>query len=300
VEAIVAHHFDLDAKEVLLTNGVDEAIHLLCETFLEDEDEVLIPVPTFAMYEVFAAATGAEIRKIPAEPRFEFPTRVLLKHISQRTRLVAIANPNNPTGAVARTEDLIALAEAAPNAAFLVDEAYYEFYGNSLFKKWRESPNLFVARTFSKAYGLAGLRAGILTGAADSLAQVRRVASPYSVNNVALACLPEALADTEFVEDYSTEICAQRERLQTQLTSWGIRFWPSQANFVLFEIGEAHARFVESMRARGILVRDRSRDPGCGGCVRATLGLRHQTDKLIEAMGEVLAELRLTAREVTP
>jgi histidinol-phosphate aminotransferase len=298
VEAVVASHFNLRPDEVLLTNGVDEAIHLLCETFLEPGNEVLIPVPTFAMYEVFAAATGASIKKIPAKSGFHFPMQDLLQQISLRTKFIAIANPNNPTGGVVLPDALLTLAEAAPHAAILVDEAYYEFYGSTLLGAFRDQPNLFVARTFSKAYGLAGLRAGILAAAPDALAHVRRAASPYSVNNVALACVPEALADRQFVENYTSEICAQRDRLQIQLANWGIRFWPSHANFVLFEVGEAHTRFVEAMRARGVLVRDRSGDPGCNGCVRATLGSRPQTDLLIAAMSEVFAELGLTPREI--
>jgi histidinol-phosphate aminotransferase len=297
IEAVIAEHLRLQPAEVLLTNGVDEAIHLLCETFLEPDDEVLIPVPTFAMYEIFAATTGASILKISCDNDFCFPIDRLLLQVSARTKLIAIANPNNPTGAVADPEDILALAEAAPHAAILIDEAYFDFYGTTLFNSWNNYPNLFVARTFSKAYGLAGLRAGFLTGAPEALASVRRVASPYSVNSVALACLPEAVADKRFVENYASEVCAQRERLQMQLTIWGIRFWPSQANFVLFHVGEKHAQFVAAMRARGILVRDRSRDPGCDGCVRATLGLRTQTDLLIAAMAEVFAELKLISPE---
>jgi len=297
VEGAVAEHFQLQPSELLLTNGVDDAIHLLCETFLEPDHQVLIPAPTFAMYEIFAAATGASVVSISTDAEFSFPLERLLLQLTARTRLIAIANPNNPTGAVAAPEELLAIAEAAPHAALLVDEAYYDFYGSTLFHAWNDYPNLFVARTFSKAYGLAGLRAGILTGAPEALASVRRVASPYSVNSVALACLPEAVADRFFVENYASEICAQRERLQMQLATWGVRFWPSQANFVLFEVGEKHARFVDAMRARGILVRDRSRDPGCGGCVRVTLGLRPQTDLLLAAMTEVFAELQLISRE---
>lgn len=298
VEAIIASHLHLRREEVLLTNGIDEAIHLLCETYLEPGDEVLLPVPTFAMYEVFAAATGASIKKIPATSGFQFPTEDLLDQISLRTRLIAIANPNNPTGAIAPSEALLTLAKAAPQAAFLVDEAYYEFYGSTLLGTWREQPNFFIARTFSKAYGLAGLRAGILAASPETLAPVRRVASPYSVNNVALACLPEALADQQFVESYASEVCAERDRVQMQLATWGIRFWPSHANFVLFEVGESHSHFVEAMRANGILVRDRSRDPGCYGWVRATLGLRRQTEILIASMREVFAEMKLIPPEV--
>jgi histidinol-phosphate aminotransferase len=299
-EATVAGHFNLQPEEVLLTNGIDEAIHLLCETFLEPGDEVLIPVPTFAMYELFAAATGARIKKVLAQPDFQFPMQDLLNQISLRTKLIAIANPNNPTGAVAPPDALLTLAEAAPQAAFLVDEAYFEFYGSSLLGAWRDQPNIFVTRTFSKAYGLAGLRIGILAGTPTALAHVRRVASPYSVNNVALACLPDALTDTVFVNNYASEVCAQRDRLQMQLATWGIRNWPSQANFVLFEVGQDQARFVHGLRTRGILVRDRSRDPGCDGCVRVTLGVAAQTDLLVRAMGEVFAELGRISRESLP
>jgi len=298
VERLLADHLQLQPDEVLLTNGVDEAIHLLCETYLDPDSEVLIPVPTFAMYEVFAAATGATIRKVPYLSDFRFPAEQLLEEVTARTRLIAVANPNNPTGSVVSPGILVQLAQQAPQAAVLVDEAYFEFYGESLIGASKEIPNLFVARTFSKAYGLAGLRAGILVGNESSMRDVRRVASPYSVNNIALACLPVAIADQEYVQAYAREVREQRSRLQSQLADWGLRYWSSQANFVLFEIGPAHRAFVATMRDRGILVRDRSSDPGCDGCVRITVGLRAQTDRLIETMHDVLTELSLTRERI--
>ena len=155
--------------ELLLTNGVDEAIHLLCETFLEPGDEALIVVPTFAMYEISAAATGARVITVPAGIDFQFPTSELLSQFTPRTRLIAVANPNNPTGSVAEPASLLEIARRAPQAAILVDEAYFEFYGKTLLGQWRSVPNLFVARTFSKAYGLAGLRIGVLTGNAEHI-----------------------------------------------------------------------------------------------------------------------------------
>src|SRR5580658_10335615 len=173
IEAVVADFLGINRKELLLTNGVDEAIHLLCETFLQPDDEALIVVPTFAMYEIFAAATGARVITVPAGADFQFPTADLLSQVTPRTRLIAIANPNNPTGIVAEPNTLLEIASRAPQAAILVDEAYFEFYGNTLLGQCHNAPNLFVARTFSKAYGLAGLRVGVLTGNVTHVSMVR-------------------------------------------------------------------------------------------------------------------------------
>jgi histidinol-phosphate aminotransferase len=148
-----------------------------------------------------------------------------------------------------------------------------------------------VARTFSKAYGLAGLRIGLLTGNAEHIPLVSRVSSPYNVNGVALACLPAALGDQDYVRQYVSQVRSGRDELQQELGRWGIRYWPSQANFVLSTFGPLKAAFIQSMRARGILVRDRSRDYGCGGSVRITLGTTEQTARLLRALRETLAEI---------
>lgn len=294
VEAVVAGHFGVEPRELLLTNGVDEAIHLLCETFLEPGDEVLIVVPTFAMYEISAAATGAQVIAVPAGENFCFPTSGLLARVTPRTRLIAVANPNNPTGAVAEPADLLEIARQAPHAAILVDEAYFEFYGQTVLRQFRSLPNLFVARTFSKAYGMAGFRIGTLVGAATHMAMVRRVSSPYNVNGVALACLPTALADDNYIQQYVEQVREGRARLQEEFHNCGIPFWPSEANFVLARFGALKAAFIQGMRARGILVRDRSRDYGCEGCVRITIGTAEHTSGLLAALRQVLEEIGAT------
>jgi len=299
VESVVARHLDIDAEEVLLTNGVDEGLHLLCETYLDPDDEVLIPAPTFAMYELFAAATGAKVIRVPTGPDFAFPLQQLQALASPRTRMIAIANPNNPTGAFVELGALIEVARSMPSTVILVDEAYFEFCGETMLPSWRKFPNLFVARTFSKAYGLAGLRVGALLGHRASLAAVRRVASPYGVNAVALACVPAALGDQQFVCEYAEQVRSGRLLLQNQLEEWNIRFWKSRANFVLVFIGSMHSQFVQEMRVRGILVRDRSRDVGCEGCVRITIGTVDQTSQLISVLGEVLASLELLKPELS-
>jgi histidinol-phosphate aminotransferase len=286
----VAEFLGIAAPELLLTNGVDEAIHLLCETYLEAGDEALIVVPTYSMYRIYALAAGAKLIPVAAGKDFLFPTDDVCRNVSPRTRLIAIANPNNPTGTVAPREDLLRIARSAPNAAVLVDEAYFEFYGQSMLAARNEFANLFVARTFSKAYGLAGLRVGVLVGTAEQMRAVRLVSSPYNVNAVALACLPEALGDQAYIERYTGEIRESRTRLEQAFESLGIQFWPSQANFVLARVGAATS-FVEYMRRRGILVRDRSTDHGCEGCVRITLGPREHADRLLTALQETSDEL---------
>jgi histidinol-phosphate aminotransferase len=292
VEAAVAGWLRLSPNELLLTNGVDEAIHLLCETFLEPGTEALMAVPTFSMYEIYAAATGARVRTVQADADFRFPLERIRQSITPSTRLIAVANPNNPTGTVVERESLLALAAAAPAAAVLVDEAYFDFYGATLVGEIARVPNLFIARTFSKAYGMAGLRAGVLAGPESQIAFVQRVASPYNVNAAALACLPEAIADTAYVADYVAAAQRNRARLEAELGALGLRYWKSAANFVLLHIGSSHDPFVRKMRQRGILVRDRDRDPGCAGCVRITVGSDAETEPLFDALRETVSELR--------
>jgi histidinol-phosphate aminotransferase len=292
-ERLIAQHLALDASQVLLTNGVDEALHLIAETYLEPEDEVIISVPTFAMYEIYARATGARVIAIPAGEGFRFPVEAVLAAINPTTKMIAVANPNNPTGVVVTNRDLVRIAEAAPGAALVVDEAYHEFYGQTMLGELPRLPNLIVSRTFSKAFGMAGLRVGVIAARAEQTAMIRRVSSPYNVNAAALAALPVALADKEYVSLYIEQVRTGRMQLQELLRELEIEFWPSEANFVLARFGTAREAFVRGMRQRGVLVRDRNSDPGCGGCVRMSLGIDEHNQRLFAAVREVVGEIRV-------
>ncbi len=297
VEAIVAENLGLRPEQVVLTNGVDEAIHVLFETFLEAGDEVLMPVPTYTMYEVYASATDAQVVTVQAADDLQFPFERLLAAITPRKKVIAIANPNSPSGSVATREQLLELARRAPQAVLLVDEAYFHFFGETVMDLVGTLPNLVVARTFSKAYGLAGLRLGLLAGPADLMRWVRRVLSPYSVNSLALACLPPALEDTVYLDWYVGEVLAARADFEAALDAAEVRRWPSRANFVLVEIGAQHAKFVQLMRDAGVLVRDRSSDPGCDGRVRITIGTRGQMRQTVMALNNAIATLRAESRK---
>lgn len=299
VERIAAAHFGLQETQVLLTNGVDEAIHLVCAAFLEEDDEAMVSTPTFFMYEVSAGMMTARVKKVQADASLEFPYERFLAAITPRTKLIMVASPNNPTGAVVSREQLLAICAAAPQAVVMVDEAYYHFFGESVMADVGKVPNLMVARTFSKAYGLANLRIGMLAGSAELMKYVRKVSSPYNVNGVALDCLPVALADEAYVAWYASQVRAGLMRMMDGLRALGVDFFPSHANFVLMKIGTKHAELVKAMRARGVLLRDRSTDPGCDGYVRITVGVEEHVTQGLAALKESLKEIGWVPEQVS-
>ena len=294
VETLVAEHLNLKPSQVLLTNGVDEAIHILCQTYLGPGDEMLLPVPTYSMYAVYASATDAQLVEVPAGTGFRFPLDSLLARINPATKLIAIANPNSPTGQVVSRAAILKLVEAAPHAIVLIDEAYFHFYGHTVLDLIGRASNVIVTRTFSKAYGLAGLRLGVVAGSDEVMHWLRRVISPYSVNSLALACLPAALDDHHYVQNYVNEVLLARAEFAGALEEMGVPFWPSEANFILACIGPLHADFCRAMRNHGILVRDRSADPGCDGCVRITIGTRDQMQRAAHLIAGALREIEWT------
>jgi histidinol-phosphate aminotransferase len=243
------------------------------------------------MYQIYGSCTDAAVKTVPSAEDFAFPLEPLLAGITPQTRLIAIASPNSPTGTVASRQQILEVLHRAPHAVVLVDEAYYHFCGQTVLDLVGQVPNLIVARTFSKAYGLAGLRLGMLAGPAGMQQWLRTVISPYSVNSLALACLPAALDDEAYLEWYVEEVKAARTEMVESLRGLGVPQWPTQANFVLVKIGALHAEFVQAMHRRGVLTRDRSKDQGCDGCVRMTVGTRDQMRLAVTAMTEALSEI---------
>ena len=297
VEKIVAAKLGLQDDEVLLTNGVDEGIHLMACAFLEHGDEAVIWTPSFFMYDVSVMMMTPGLVKVQSDDSLEFPLERFLAAITKKTKLIIVASPNNPTGSTVSRENLLKVAQAAPHAVLMVDEAYFHFHGETTMGDAGKIPNLIVARTFSKAYGLANLRVGLLAGDARLIGFLKKVSSPYNVNGVALAVLPEALADDAYLQWYVEQIQAGRERIFAALKELGVRSWPSAANFVLMDIGAKHKELCDVMRSKGVLLRDRSTDPGCDGYVRITVGVGEQVTRGLEALRESLKEIGWTPRE---
>lgn len=287
-EMMVSRLLGRPPSQVLLTNGADEAIDLLCRAYLEPDDEFIVITPAFPMYEIFGRAAGGKVVKIASGPDFNFPLDGVLAAITPRTRLIVVTNPNNPTGAVTGDQHILQVCRAASDAAVLVDEAYFEFYGQTMLGVIGTLPNLFITRTFSKAYGLAGMRLGVLVGASEHIGAIRRMTSPFNINAVGVAVLEDALRDQKFVNDYVAQIRSTREWFREQVEGLGFKCWPSHANFLLVSLGEQKDAILKQMRTWGISLRDR---PDCEGCVRITIGKQQEMEVVVLALKQAQTNL---------
>jgi histidinol-phosphate aminotransferase len=286
VRPALADFFHVEPDQLLLTNGTDEAIQVLINTYIDDGGEVVLLHPSYAMYRFYAEVAGAAIREIDYRPgNLEFPLEELLAAITAETRAVLIANPNNPTGTAVPLAGIEKILKRARKAAVLIDEAYYEFCGITALSLIADHPNLFISRTFSKIYGMAAMRMGCLFSQAGNVAFLHKAQSPYSVNALAALAAQEAVRDTAYVENYVTEALAARELLCVGLEKLGIEYVPSQANFVLMRIGKRAVEIRDRLREKRVLVRDRSYE--IAGCVRVTVGTREQTRRFLDALQEI-------------
>ncbi len=283
--ARTAAFFGVGEDQMTFCDGTDEGIHILIQTYVEPGDEVVMPWPAYPMLRFYAQVAGADPVLVPyRDPDLAFPLEELLAAIGPKTRAVLVANPNNPTGGAIGLSDIERILDRAAGAAVLIDEAYFEFYGVTALELLPRYPNLFVSRTFSKTYGLAGLRVGCLFSQAQNMAAVRKGQSPYSVNILAATCVAAALEDQEYIQSYVAEVLAARDELLAVLRRLELHYWPTEANFVLAHVGERAGALCEALAARGVRVRDRSKEKA--GTVRFTVGTREQTARLIAALEE--------------
>jgi histidinol-phosphate aminotransferase len=285
----------LGVREALLvlTNGLDEG--LLAATVgafsgtrtTDAPPEAIVPAPAFEMYSVFVRAAGGRVVPVSPKPQFVFPIQEICDAINDRTRLIFLTNPNNPTGQLIPRHAIREIARGVPSSVTIVlDEAYYDFCGETFLPELSAHPNVIIGRTFAKAHGLAGLRAGCLIGEPARLASIRDVVPPYSLSVFAVAGWRAALRDREYLDWYRTQVTESRELLYRACDRLGLPYWKSAANFVLINVERAGEpeEIVHAFANRGILIRDRSRDPGCRGCIRITAGLVRHTEIAIEAL----------------
>jgi histidinol-phosphate aminotransferase len=293
--ASCAARLGVAADRVVLTNGLDDGILALSVAALRGSPsgsplEAIVIVPAFDMYASCADALGARVVEVPLADDFSFPGDAVRQAIGPRTRLIWLTNPHNPTGQVIPRDEIARIALAAPHATVVVDEAYADFSGETLLDgdaldRFR---NIVVGRTFAKAYGLAALRAGALVAHPDTLAPIRRIVLPYSVNACAALALPAAFGDTAYFTWYLDQVRESKALLYTAFERLGVGYWPSAANFVLARIDGDAARVIAALAARGVYVRDKTRDRGCAGCLRVTAGIVDDTRAFIAALEEVL------------
>jgi histidinol-phosphate aminotransferase len=282
----LATYFGVRPSEMLLTNGVDDALRLLMEVFIQPGDAVLIPEPTFSMYRFFSQVAGARVISVRYDRAMNFPVEATLRELRRSPHILFIANPNNPTGTLLDEASLARILDAAPRTVVLVDEAYFDFSGLTVLPWILRRPNLIVSRTFSKAAGLAALRLGALFARSDVVAVMRRAFTPYPVNSLALVAAEAAVGDEKFLRAYIRDVLESRSLLARGLEQLGARVFASGANFVLVDFGIGGTLLAKRLASRGILVRDRASEFGRDGFMRITAGTVAQTKRLLKTIKE--------------
>jgi histidinol-phosphate aminotransferase len=292
--AACAGYFNVHPDRLSLVNGLDEGIMALAVGYLRRspdaaEPEAIIPQPAFEIFGFDTEIAGGRVLPISPTPDFAFPLDDVLAAITPNTRLVFLTNPNNPTGAKVPKDAICAIARRVPEgAAVFLDEAYAEFAAETFIPELDSFPNVIVGRTFSKAFGLAGIRIGAVIGSPEVLEPLRFALPVYSVNIAAVVAVKAAIEDRAFMEGYLKEVQQSKALLYLACDRLGLQYWRSAANFVLIRVGSRVEALVSGAAARGIYVRDRSSEPGCTGCVRVTAGVVRHTERLITVLEEVL------------
>ena len=284
----LARFFDVDAAELLLTNGTDEALNLVVNTFVDSGSRVLLVEPTFAMYRFYSELAGARVSALRYDSLMHFPVRQVLAALRAAPRILFLANPNSPTGSLLLLGDLKRILKAARRTMVVVDEAYFEFSGVTMLPWIRRFRNLIVTRTFSKAAGIAGLRLGCLFAHREIAPHLRKAQSPYPVNVAALASAEAAIRDRAFITRTVREVSQGKRELERWLRALEIEQFPSAANFILVNFGRRAKEMVSGLARKGILVRDRSSDFAGEGYVRITIGTRREIRLLLRELKAIL------------
>jgi histidinol-phosphate aminotransferase len=283
-----ARYFGVRPQELLLTNGTDEALCLVVNTFVSSGDRVLLVEPTYAMYRFYSELAGARVVAPRYDSEMHFPWNDVIAELGKAPRVFFLPNPNSPTGNLLSHAELERILRAAVRSMVVVDEAYFEFSEVTVIRWIRRHRNLIVTRTFSKAAGLAGLRLGCLFVHPEMAMNMRKAQSPYPVNVAALAAAEAAMADRRFIAATVREARRGGRELERGLRRLGVKSFPSAGNFLLAYFGKEAKRIVAALERKGILLRDRSSDFGGEGYVRITFGTLSQTRRLLRELGSIL------------
>jgi len=282
----LSHYVGLTTDNVVVTNGSDDSLELLMKTFLDPGDRVVTPYPTYAHALLFARSRGANIVKVVYPDVFKADVDKLIASITPRTKMVYLVNPNNPTGAFLNRKDVERVLQHAPNAIVVVDEAYFEFCGETMAGLVEKYENVVVTRTFSKAFALAALRIGYLMAHPNVVTQLKRIYNPKSVNTLAQIAACSALDDLQYYDEYVAEVTRGKQMVADYCAEKGLEFRNTRANYVLIKVPYV-LKTVKELEREGIYVRDRSHIPQLRGFFRFNLGTTQQAEEILRRMDKV-------------
>jgi len=294
----VAKYLGVEAERITLVNGLDEGIMAVAVAYLRAEiggprREAIVPEPAFEIFRFDTAVAGGKLVQVMPHADFSFPLDEVLAAITPNTRVVFLTNPNNPTGVGMPLDAIRTVAGAVPPGAIVfVDEAYAEFSGVSFLPDLARFPNVIVGRTFSKAFGLAGIRIGCMVGDPATMYPIRQAVPVYSVNIAAVAAVQAALQDLDHLNGYLGQVAESKRLLYEACDRLGLKYWRSLSNFVLVCAGDRTDAIVKGAFAKQIYLRDRSTEPGCAGCLRMATGIVEHTRRAIAVMEEILCAAR--------
>eukprot|EP00439_Symbiodinium_sp_Y106_P082667 s542_g22.t1 len=289
LQADIAAYAGVKPEEVMFTNGSDQGIDLVIRCCCEKGSEVIIPSPTFAMYEQASEAEGLVIRRPHFTKDKGFPLEEVLAIVNQNTSLIVLSNPNNPTGTEIPRDAILEVLRKCPNVGVLVDECYFEFMDPSttVANELGNFPNLFVCRTFSKTWGIPSLRLGYLMSAPANISALCCVRGPYDINQIAVVAIQAAMKKPQYVFDYVKEVNERSKPLFEEfLNKKGIGYWPTVANFIFCYFQDPKTTEAK-LRERGILVRPK-KDANDTLGLRVSFGTEQQMRDTIKAMEELL------------
>ncbi len=286
LKTAIARLKGVQEESIFVGNGSDEAIDLLIRaTCFPGKDEIIVLPPTYGMYAVQAKIQGVNVREVPLTETFQPDVEAILKAVTPFTKLIFVCSPNNPTGNLMETERILQIINEF-SGLVIVDEAYIDFASDpGWLPRLSNFENLVILQTFSKAIGMAGIRLGMAFAHPEIIAVLNKIKFPYNLNRLTVRAALRALRQTAQIQHSIEKIRAERERVFKTLEQLSIvrTVYPSQANFLLVCFHNA-SRVYQYLQHQGIIVRDRSRLPGCEGCIRITIGTPAENDALIEAL----------------
>ncbi len=296
LKSALAEKLKVKPEQLIFGNGSDEILSFLTLVYMDAEDEAIMATPSFSEYDFAVRLMGADPVKIPlAGPGFDYDLDAILGAVNAKTRLVFICSPNNPTGSVVSKEALDRLVRELPDDVILVlDQAYCEYMDNpaetSGYDYLEAGLPVIMLRTFSKIYGLAGLRIGYGIGPEEIIADLNRVREPFNVNSMAQAAAIAAIEDDEHLERSRALVLKGRQQLGEGFAALGLKAVPDQANFCFVDTGKDSRKVFEAMLRKGVIVRTGDIF-GHPTFIRVTYGTEEQNSRFLKALEEVLAAL---------
>ncbi len=284
----LASYLNLETNNLMITNGADEALRIIMDTYLDKNDEIIIPIPTFYIFESYSEIIGANKKLVYYNDDLSFPIETIIANITKNTKMIAIVNPNNPTGTIVERNDIIRILEKAPNSIVLVDEAYFQFSNKSCKDLINSYENIIVVQTFSKGFGLAGVRLGYIISNENIIQNLKKIVLPYEVNGLSIIAGSAAIDDLDFVNHYVNLVRDNRSYLLAELDKIGVRTYPSDANFIIANFGKNLNTIYNKLNQKNILVNNVSDLPLLNGCLRIAIGTKSQMETLLDEIRNVL------------